>query len=340
VQRQALVFSGPGQVEIVDEPCPRPGPGELLVATRLCAVSAGTELLAYRGQLPEDLPLDETLPALADASTKFPFRYGYASMGVVAEVGAGVDAGWRGRRVFAFVPHASAFVASAAELFVVPDEVPDDLAPLLASAETAVNLVLDARPLLGERVLVVGQGVVGLLVTAQLGRFPLAALVALESNPARDRLAAQLGADVTACTDVAAARAALGSAGADLAFEISGNPAALDTAIALTGREGRVVVGSFYGKKSAPVALGGHFHRARLTLISSQVSHIAPGLAGRWDRRRRMAAAWRLLAAVARTPGLAKALISHRLPFAEAAAGYQLLASGDPTALQLLFVHS
>jgi 2-desacetyl-2-hydroxyethyl bacteriochlorophyllide A dehydrogenase len=338
VRRQALIFAGPAQVEIIDEPCPTPGAGEVLVATRLSAISAGTELLAFRGQLPADLALDDTLPALAAASTAFPLRYGYASMGIVQEVGAGVDPIWRGRRVFAFVPHASAFVAPLTEVFAVPAEVPDDLAPLLASAETAVNLVLDARPLLGERVIVLGQGIVGLLLTAQLTQFPLQTLVVVEPNQRRAELARRLGAHV-ACADGVAARAALGSDGADVSFEISGNPAALDAAIGLTGREGRVVVGSFYGQKSAPVALGGHFHRGRLSLISSQVSHIAPALRDRWDRQRRMAAAWALLAKVAARDDVARALISHRWPLAQAGAAYRLLASGDPATLQLLFEH-
>lgn len=338
MRRKALIFVGPGKVEVIDESCPVPGPGEVLVATRASALSAGTELLAYRGQLPIDAPLDETLPALADDSTRFPFRYGYASFGVVEQVGPGVEPSWRGRRVFAFVPHASAFVAPLAEVFAVPDDVPDQLAPLLASAETAVNLVLDARPLLGERVVVLGQGVVGLLVTAQLESFPLASLVAIEPNPRRAALAERLGAGPV-CADAAGARAALGPQGADLGFELSGNPAALDAAIGLTGREGRIVVGSFYGAKRAPIDLGAHFHRGRLTLISSQVSHIAPALRGRWDRARRMAAAWWLLAKLAAAPDLVQALVSHRLKLTEAPSGYRLLDSGDPGALQILLVH-
>ena len=162
--------------------------------TRVSAISAGTELLAYRGQLAADLALDETLPALAGGSFRYPFRYGYASVGEVTGVGAGVDAGWLGRRVFSFQPHASAFVAGVDDVFAVPDGPAGSLAALFASQETAVNLVLDGRPLLGERVVVVGQGVVGLLTTALLARFPLQALAAVESDPARAALARQLGA--------------------------------------------------------------------------------------------------------------------------------------------------
>jgi 2-desacetyl-2-hydroxyethyl bacteriochlorophyllide A dehydrogenase len=331
-RRRALVFSGPGTVELCEETCPQPGPGELLVRTRVSAVSAGTELLAYRGQLPADLALDETLPTLS-GTCAFPFRYGYAAVGTVVETGAGVDGGWRGRRVFAFVPHASAFVVPVGEAFVVPDAIPDEIAPMLASAETAVNLVFDGRPLLRERVAVVGQGTIGLLLTAILAKYPLDQLVAVEPAGARAALARAVGASEV-FADAGAAAMALGPSGADLCYEVSGNPAALDTAIKLTGAEGRVVVGSFYGNKRAPVDLGTHFHRGRLQIQSSQVSHIGPALRGRWDRQRRMTVAWQVLA----TPGL-RSLVTHRVPFADAPAGYRLLAAGDPAALQVLFVY-
>jgi threonine dehydrogenase-like Zn-dependent dehydrogenase len=198
--------------------------------------------------------------------------------------------------------------------------------------ETATNLVLDGAPRLGERVLVIGQGVVGLLTTALLARFPLARLVALEAVPARARLAAAFGAQVAVD-----ARAALGgdgdNDGADLTFELSGNPAALDTAIAATGREGRVIVGSFYGRKRAPVDLGGHFHRGRLSIASSQVSHLGPALSARWDRARRRETAFRALAALDTAQ-----LITHRVPLGRAADAYRLLAAGPAEALQVLLL--
>ena len=124
-RRRALVFSAPRRIEILDEPLARPAPGEALVATELSALSAGTELLAFRGELPPELPVDETLDALAGGATfRYPFRYGYASVGTVVAVGDGVAAAWIGRRVFAFQPHASAFVAPVAELAVIPDALP------------------------------------------------------------------------------------------------------------------------------------------------------------------------------------------------------------------------
>jgi 2-desacetyl-2-hydroxyethyl bacteriochlorophyllide A dehydrogenase len=324
LKRQALTFIAPGQVAVIEEELPPPGPGQLLVHTRVSAISAGTELLAYRGQLPPELMLDETLPALAQGTFRYPFRYGYASVGEVIDVGAGVGREWIGRRVFSFQPHASAFAVGESDVFVVPEGVGWEAAALFASQETATNLVLDGRPQLGERVVVVGQGVVGLLTTALLARFPLQSLAAVDADPARAALARKFGAAGEAAP-----------AGADLTFELTGSPAALDTAIALTGREGRVVVGSFYGGKRAPVDLGGHFHRGRLTLISSQVSHLSPALGGRWDRARRRDVAWSALGAVD-----SGALISHRFPLDRAAEAYRLLEQGPGSGvLQVLLVH-
>jgi 2-desacetyl-2-hydroxyethyl bacteriochlorophyllide A dehydrogenase len=344
--RRALVFAGPRQVQIVDEPLAAPAAGTALVRSLVSAISAGTELLAYRGQLPADMPLDETLPAMAGGAFQFPFRYGYATVGRVVAVGPGADPALVGRRVFAFVPHASAFVAKVADLLPVPDDLTTVAAALYANQETAVNLVLDGAPRLGERVAVVGQGVVGLLTTGVLARFPLERLVVVDPSPSRAAMARQLGAGVAVASE-SEARAALGGHagetdgargrerdGADLTFEVSGNPAALDTALRLTGREGRVVVGSFYGDKRAPVDLGGHFHRGRLTVISSQVSHIGPALSGRWDRQRRTRATFAALAAVD-----AAALCSHTVPFGQAAEAYRLLDQGAGGPLQILLEH-
>jgi 2-desacetyl-2-hydroxyethyl bacteriochlorophyllide A dehydrogenase len=324
MNRRALVFTGPGRVELVDETLAAPGPGELLVRATLSAVSAGTELLAFRGQIPPELPLDETLGALAGRTFAFPFRFGYASVGQVVEAGPGAEA-WLGRPVFAFHPHASAFLVPAAEVVAVPGDLPAERAALLALMETAVNLVLDGRPLLGERVVVVGQGVVGLLATALLGRFPLESLLALETLPLRAEAARALGARVVAPGE---------ARDADLVYELSGDPAALDLALAAAGREGRVIIGSWYGSKRAPVDLGGGFHRGRLSISSSQVSRLAPALSARWDRARRFGAAWRALATLDARP-----LITHRLPFAQAQQAYELLDRAPQQALQVLLVH-
>jgi 2-desacetyl-2-hydroxyethyl bacteriochlorophyllide A dehydrogenase len=323
MNRRALVFTGPRRVEVVEEPIEPPGPGEVLVQARFSAISAGTELLAFRGQVPAELPLDETLGALAGTFT-YPFRFGYASVGQVIRAGAGAE-GWLGQPVFAFHPHAGSFVVPAGDVVAVPGDVPADRAALLALMETAVNLVLDGRPLLGERVVLVGQGMVGLLTTALLARFPLQSLQVIESNPRRAEVARGLGARVVPARE---------ARDADLVYELSGDPAALDVALAAAGREGRVIVGSWYGSKRAPVDLGGAFHRGRITISSSQVSRLSPALSARWDRERRFATAWRALAALDARP-----FITHRLPFTEAQQAYELVDRSPAEALQVLLVH-
>ena len=346
MRRRALVFAGPRRVEIVEEDLAPPPPAHVLVRARVSAISAGTELLVYRGELPPDRPLDESLPALARAPFTYPARYGYAAVGEVAAVGAGVRDTWLGRRVFALAPHASAFVAAESDVFEVPASIEAERAALFASMETAVNLVLDGAPRLGERVAVLGQGVVGLLATSLLAGFPLAALVALDPDASRARRALAFGARAAVAT-VDDARAALDGSredaapggsldgtGADLAFELTGNPAALDAALALTGREGRVVVGSFYGGKRASVDLGAHFHRGRLTIVSSQVSRLPTALSGRWDRARRRRVAWDALARAD-----AAALVSHRFALGRAAEAYARLDAGPAETLQVLLTY-
>lgn len=327
MNRRAVVFTGPRRVELVEERLPPPPPGHLLVRAAVSAISAGTELLAFRGQVSPALALDDTLGALG-GTFEFPFRFGYASAGEVVAAGEGADPGWTGARVFAYHPHASAFVVPVADVVRVPGDLPAERAVLLASMETAVNLVLDGRPLLGERVAVVGQGVVGLLVTALLARFPLESLTAVEGRPLRAQAARALGAPVVLAPDQA-----LPAGQADLVYELSGDPAALDTAVALAGVEGRVIVGSWYGSKRAPVDLGGAFHRGRVTIASSQVSRIAPALSARWDRPRRFAAAWRALAELDTAP-----LVTHRFALDQAQQAYELLDRSPDRALQVLLV--
>jgi 2-desacetyl-2-hydroxyethyl bacteriochlorophyllide A dehydrogenase len=191
-RRVKLVFAAPRRIELVEEAVDGPPPGQALVRTLASAISAGTELLAFRGELPQDLALDDTLGALRGGTFAYPFCYGYASVGEVRAVGPGVDVALTGRRVFGFVPHATLFAAPVADLVVVPDGLDAERAALLAHMETAVNLILDGAPLYGERVLVVGAGTVGLLTIALLARFPLAALAVSEPAPLRIQAARAL----------------------------------------------------------------------------------------------------------------------------------------------------
>ncbi len=341
LQRQSLYFTAPHQVKVLAEPMPSPGVGEVLVQTAVSAISSGSELLLYRGQFPQELAVDETISALAGTFV-YPLKYGYAAVGRVVELGSGVESAWLGRLVFAFNPHESHFVAQTAHLLPVPDGLAAETAVFLPNMETAVSFLMDGGPMIGEQVVVFGQGVVGLLTTLLLAQLPLAALVTVEAHVLRRQWSRQLGAqaaiDPTLPDAVHHIQTALQGkrpyAGADLTFELSGNPAALDMAIAVTGYNGRLLVGSWYGRKRADLNLGGWFHRSHMRLISSQVSQLDPQWNGRWSKNRRLGVAWEMLAR--HQPAH---LVTHRFPLAQAVAAYDLLDKNPAEAGQVLLVY-
>ncbi|MCB0107482.1 MAG: zinc-binding alcohol dehydrogenase, partial [Caldilineaceae bacterium] len=323
----------PYTVAVEQAPLPTPAPDQLLIQTTLSAISAGTELLFYRGQVPSHMSVDASITALtAGQGVHYPLAYGYATVGRVIAVGATLEeASWLGRRVFAFQPHASHFLANGAELLPIPDSVSDEQAIFLPNMETAVNFVHDGAPLLGERVIVFGQGVVGLLTLHLLAQCPLAALIAVDRAESRLQRSAALGATAILTTPSATELAQLN---ADLVYELTGNPAVLTDAINCTGYSGRVVIGSWYGQKRAAIDLGGHFHRNRIQLIGSQVSTIAPQLQGRWSKTRRFETAWHMLESLDYTQ-----LITHRLPVNDAAQAYQLLDQQPADLLQVVLTY-
>lgn len=333
----ALYFTAPGRVELRDELLPTPGAGEVRVKAERSAISAGTEMLIYRGQFPRELT--DAHDALS-SGLRYPLSYGYASVGHVAELGAGVELGWLGRLVFSFQPHRSDFVAPFAALLPVPEGVDPRDAIFLPNMETAVNLVQDAEPLLGENLLVLGQGVLGLLTASLLRSFPVQRLVTADRFQLRREASMAIGADAVLDPSFADFRTdALGVLGAaargyDLTLELSGNPSALDDAIALTSFSGRVVIGSWYGEKRAALDLGGSFHRSRITMISSQVSSISPKLSGRWDKARRFAVAWDALQRIRPSKW-----ITHELPFSKAAEAYRLLDESPESVLQVALTY-
>lgn len=330
---RALHFVAPRRVEVREEPPAALAAGEVRVATVVSAVSPGTELLIYRGEVPEGMAIDAVLPALSGGFA-FPLKYGYAAVGRVVEVGEGVGAEWRDRLVFAFHPHQSHFTASTDELLPVPGGIAPEAAAFLPNVETAVNFLMDGRPVVGERVVVFGQGVVGLLTTALLARLPLASLVTVDRHALRRQRSRELGAGAVLDPEEAGGLEGLRGS-ADLTYEVSGSPAALEQAIAATGFAGRVVVGSWYGAKRVALDLGGAFHRSRIELLSSQVSSLAPRFSARWSKARRLEVAWRLLA------GLDPArLVTHRFPLAEAPAAYELLDRRPEEAIQVVLTYA
>jgi len=323
VKRQSLWFTAPHQLEVREELLAPLADGEMLVKTAVSAISPGTEMLLYRGQMPSDIALDATIAAL-DGATQYPLKYVYAAVGQVIETGRDVDAGWNGRYVFAFNPHESYFVCKPDGALPLPTEMSPETAVFLPNMETAVSFVMDGNPVIGERVAVFGQGVVGLLTARLLADFPLAELATVDGYALRRQWSAKMGAMVTYDPITAAQLADF-----DLVYELSGNPAALNQAIAATGFDGRVVIGSWYGKKQATIDLGGAFHRSHMRLISSQVSHLHPRWRGRWSKSRRLQLAWEMLAKHDPVP-----LISHRFPLMEAKMAFDLLDQRGETAVQ------
>lgn len=298
-------------------------------------LSHGTEMLVYRGQVPDGLALD--LPTLRGGFA-FPIKYGYASVGRVEETGPGVERPRVGEVVFVHHPHQSEYVAPAALAVPLPEQLDPQLGVFTANLEMAVNALLDAHPRLRERLVIFGQGVVGLLLTQVARAAGVGLIVAVEPLPRRRALARAVGADLALAPDEqlpGTVYELTGGVGADLALEASGNPAALNQAIECVAFQGTVVVCSWYGTKPAPLALGGVFHRRRLRLVSSQVSTVDPRLAPRWDAARRREVALELLPRLHLEP-----LVSHRLPVERAAEAYRLVDQQPAEVVQVLLTYA
>ena len=341
MKSQALFFIAPHQVEVREESLPALRAGQVKVETISSAISPGTEMLLYRGEFPSDLPLDENLSSLSGAFS-YPLKYGYAVVGEVVGLGPGVNPARLGQQVFAFQPHADRFIAAVDELLPIPPDVLTEDAVFLPNMETAVNFVLDGAPAIGEQVTVFGQGIVGLLTTALLMQFPLASLITVDKYAIRRQAAVDLGASASLDPESAefledvrhCLQADRPYPGADLVFELSGSPAALDQAISLCGFNSRVVVGSWYGTKRAVIDLGGRFHRNRIQLVSSQVSTVKPEISGRWSKPRRFDLAWEMLKKIRPSRW-----ITQRFPFAQTGQAYQLIDQNPGETIQVVFTY-
>jgi 2-desacetyl-2-hydroxyethyl bacteriochlorophyllide A dehydrogenase len=336
--RTFLHFIAPYKIETAEEPIGALKKDEVLVASRLSAISAGTEMLLVRGDFPPDLPLDSVIP---DFGKRFgyPLKYGYAVVGEVHDTGPGVEKAWTGKRVFAFHCHESHFAAHVQDLIILPDCLSWQDAVFLPFMETAVSLLFDGKPSIGEQVAVLGQGVVGLLTTALLARMDRARLITVDLYSLRRHLSVELGAhaslDASGDRIESEVRHALGKDlydGADLTYEVSGNPEALNHAIAMTGFSGRIVIGSWYGLRRSFVDLGGYFHRSRIKIISSQVSTLTPESSGAWTKRRRFDLALRMLGLI--NPSR---LITHTLTLEDAQLAYVTLDKEPDKTIQIVF---
>jgi 2-desacetyl-2-hydroxyethyl bacteriochlorophyllide A dehydrogenase len=338
MNRLSVWFEKTSSISVKEESIPVPGPDEALVKTIVSAISPGTEMVIYRGEAPENMPADESISSLKGCFA-FPLKYGYAAVGEVTHIGFNVENDWVGRKVFAFHPHESHFVEKTTGLHLLPSHISPEEAVFLPNIETALTLILDGAPLAGEQVVVFGQGVVGLLLTSILKQFPLSVLATLDNYPLRQNFSEAVGAHMSLDPNNPETMDHLASAltgsgfyrGADLTFEVSGNPAALEQAIEVTGYSGRIILGSWYGTKKAELLLGGDFHRKRIHLITSQVSTINPYLSGRFTKPRLLSLAWEMLAQLKPSR-----FITHRFPINRAAEAYSLLDETPGEAVQVL----
>ncbi len=316
-----LWFVSPQNVELRNGAAPRPlDVGQLRARGLVSGISQGTELLLYQGEGPS--PFDPSLDA--PGAPTYPRRYGYAWVGEVVESRS--DAHPLGARVFALASHADQHCFDASQARRLPESLPAERAALAANLETAVNVVWDAGVTLGDDVLVIGGGVVGLLAGYAARRGGAGCVRLIEPSRLRRQAALKLGFDSAVSPEQAVERPA------DVVIEASGNPACLDRAVGLAREEGVIVVASFYGQRVAPVALGADFHRRRLTLRASQVSRLPPSRSRGWSFARRFALVTNLL----QDPAL-DALLERPVPFAEASATYARLARAPGDALQTLF---
>lgn len=273
----------PGRGDIRSEALVEPDGQQARIRALCSGISRGTETLVFLGQVPPSQYEAMRCP-LQVGDFPGPLKYGYCSVGVV-EAG---PAEWIGRRVFCLHPHQDVYLAPIGLLNAVPDPVSNARAALAANMETAVNGLWDAGPRVGDRIAVVGAGVVGCLVAALAARLPGCEVELIDIDPRRAALAAQLGCRF-ALPDAA-------TEGADLVVHASGNPAGLATALRLAGFESTVLEMSWYGERSVALPLGESFHSKRLVIKSSQVGSVATPQRARWSHQRRMALALSLLA--------------------------------------------
>jgi 2-desacetyl-2-hydroxyethyl bacteriochlorophyllide A dehydrogenase len=330
MDRYSLYFTKPKTVEIKKERLQAPQGEQVLVKTLFSSISAGTEMLFYNAELQEDVMVDDTIESLKHPF-KYPLKYGYATVGEIVSLGQNIPQDWLHKTVFAFHPHENYFVAPLNELIEIPETIPLTDATFLPSIETAVSLVMDGAPLIGEEVLIFGQGIIGLLLTSVLSLFPVRRVITVEKLPLRQKKSQELGAYKSISSVQNPSEYFPSQLQADLLYELTGNPDMLQDAIKCVIYTGRIIIGSWYGKKTSQVSLGTDFHRKRIQIVSSQVSKIQPSYSGRWDKKRRIDVCWKLLKTIK-----PDRLVSHIIPFENAQKAYEMIDAHPDKTLQVL----
>src|SRR6476646_9225084 len=311
----AFWLRAPGHGEIRPVTLPEPGRGDVTVRTVRSGVSRGTETLVFRGGVPPSQYAAMRAP-FQEGDFPAPVKYGYLNVGVVEEGPAGL----RGRTVFCLYPHQTAYVVPAGAVTVVPDDVPPARAVLAGTVETAVNALWDAPPLLGDRVAVVGAGMVGCCLARLLARHPAVEVTLVDVDESRAEVAAALG--------VGFARPEHAAGDRDLVVHTSATSAGLQRSLELLAPEGTVLDLSWYGDREVRLALGGVFHAGRLGIRSSQVGTVSPARSARRTTADRLALALELL----RDPAF-DVLVTEQSRFQELPAVMARLAAGTLPAL-------
>ncbi len=311
--------TAPHRSELRTESLRTPGPGEVLVRTQFSGVSRGTEMLVHRGVVPPSVAGLMRAP-FQEGAFPFPVKYGYLSVGVVEQGPSSL----LGRRVFCLHPHQDLYVVPEDALTLIPDQVPSERAVLAGSVETAINALWDCAPRIGDRISVVGAGMIGASVAALLRGFPLARLQLVDPDPAKQDLAAALGVEwvhpddaITEC---------------DIVYHASATEDGLAGSLAQLGDEGDLVELSWYGTDSPSVPLGLDFHARRLRIRGSQVGTIAASRRARRSHGDRMDLVFSTLA-----DPVFDALLGGTSPFEELPAVMERMCRGTlPGMLRLI----
>lgn len=311
-QARALWYVAPGAGRLVSQALPEPEPGALLVRTLWSAISRGTERLVHQGLTAPEHREHMRAP-MQEGDFPFPVKYGYCAVG---RVEAGPEERI-GQTVFALHPHQDRFILPARAAVPVPACVPARRATLAANMETALNALWDSGAGAGDRIVVVGAGLIGLLITYLAARLPGAEVTTLDPNPARRALAERFGARF--------AEDARCVGEADVVFHASATSAGLEAALSCCGAEASLVEVSWYGDEAVTVGLGGPFHCKRLKLISSQVGALPSARQPRWNHRRRLEKALDLL----RDDAL-DGLITGEVPFDDLPQALDRILAGAP----------
>lgn len=326
-----IEFTGPNEVAFVPKQRKELKPDEVRIQSLASLISSGTELKVFSGSF-DDADLDVNIKSMEGQRMGYPLAYGYSLVGRIVECGENVDGGQlNGRLVFAFSAHASEVVLQASAVHVIPEGIDPLDAIFMPSLETALSIVHDAHPRLGEKIVVYGQGLIGLLVTSLLSSLALdlqsPILTTVDTLPERLALSALLGSQQALLPN------RVGACGEfDVSIEVSGNYRALQTAIDYTKNGGRVIVASWYGNENVSLKLGIDFHRSHKTIKTSQVSELPAELRASWTKQRRFDLVWDILKDIRPSRLLTRRAAPH-----EAKDAYEELSRGEQVSVAFVY---